>query len=226
MTDPVNPIPVNYRRPEPKAEAAPLLDDLAQRIKTEHHEIMGAKRNIVERAMKAGDLLLQAKAKAGHGNWLNWLKANCVGISERTANVYMKLAEGRAKIEEKLKSAATADLTINEALRSLVEEVPEASDTSTGGAGVSGSTGGESKTTGTGNSSTVTVTGSAKPKGGGRKASKSPIDNIDDATLHLVELLQALKEKKPEEANGAVNELMKLLRLIGLLPETELKKAA
>ena len=87
--------PTNVRRDT----AAPSLDDLAQRIKTEHQEIIGAKRNIVERAMKAGDLLIQAKANAGHGNWLNWLKANCVGISERTANVYMKLAEGRATIE-------------------------------------------------------------------------------------------------------------------------------
>ena len=126
--------PTNYRRDTaPTAPTAPSLDDLAQRIKTEHQEIMGAKRNIVERAMKAGDLLIQAKAKAGHGNWLNWLKANCVGISERTANVYMKLAEGRAKIEEKLKSAATADLTINEALRSLAEEAPNTTDTNSTG---------------------------------------------------------------------------------------------
>jgi hypothetical protein len=70
--------PTNVRRDT----APPSLDDLAQRITTEHQQIMGAKRNIVERAMKAGDLLIQAKAKAGHGNWLNWLKANCMGISE------------------------------------------------------------------------------------------------------------------------------------------------
>jgi hypothetical protein len=139
------PTPPSHRRSEPQAAVAviapaePALDDLAQRIKTEHQEIMGAKRNIVERAMKAGDLLLQAKDKAGHGNWLNWLKANCVGISERTANVYMKLAEGRATIEEKLKSAATADLTINEALRWLAED--EAAETnSTGDSSGSGST--------------------------------------------------------------------------------------
>jgi hypothetical protein len=140
--------PTNFRRDTaPTAPTAPSLDDLAQRITTEHQGIMGAKRNIVERAMKAGDLLIQAKAKAGHGNWLNWLKTNCAGISERTANVYMKLAEGRATIEEKLKSAATADLTINEALRSLAEDVPVTTDTnSTGDAGASGSTGGATGT--------------------------------------------------------------------------------
>jgi len=200
--------PTNYRR-----DTAPSLDDLAQRIKTEHHEIMGAKRNIVERAMKAGDLLIQAKAKAGHGNWLNWLKANCVGISERTANVYMKLADGRATIEEKLKSAATADLTINEALRSLAEEAPEAKTNSTGDAGASGSTGGESKTTGT---------GSAKGKGGGRKASNTS-DTVDDVTERLIELLKTLET---ETAIAAVAVIVRRFGDANWLPAAERKKAA
>ena len=200
--------PTNYRR-----DTAPSLDDLAQRIKTEHQEIIGAKRNIVERAMKAGDLLIQAKANAGHGNWLNWLKANCVGISERTANVYMKLADGRATIEEKLKSAATADLTINEALRSLAEEAPEAKTNSTGDAGASGSTGGESKTTGT---------GSAKGKGGGRKASNTS-DTVDDVTERLIELLKTLET---ETAIAAVAVIVRRFGDANWLPAAERKKAA
>jgi hypothetical protein len=206
--------PTNFRR-----DTAPSLDDLAQRIKTEHQEIMGAKRNIVERAMKAGDLLIQAKAKAGHGNWLNWLKTNCVGISERTANVYMKLADGRATIEEKLKSAATADLTINEALRSLVEEAPEAAETnSTGDAGA----GCESKTTGTGSSSTVTGTGSTKTKGGSRKASNTS-DTVDDVTERLIELLKKLET---ETAIAAVAVIVRRFGDANWLPAAERKKAA
>jgi Protein of unknown function (DUF3102) len=114
----------------PKAETstpapmdpAVVLDDLARKIKLEHQEITKAKRSIVERAMQVGDWLKEAKVKAGHGNWLKWLGDNCQGISERTANVYMKLAEGR----EKLKCAVAADLTINEALRCLAgEQEPE-----------------------------------------------------------------------------------------------------
>ena len=202
--------PTNYRR-----DTAPSLDDLAQRIKTEHQEIIGAKRNIVERAMKAGDLLIQAKANAGHGNWLNWLKANCVGISERTANVYMKLADGRATIEEKLKSAATADLTINEALRSLVEEAPEAKTNSTGDAGASGSTGGESKTTVTGSGSTKTI-------GGSRKASNAS-DTVDTVTERLIELLKTLET---ETAIAAVAVIVRRFGDANWLPAAERKKAA
>ena len=208
--------PTNFRRDT----VAPSLDDLAQRIKTEPQEIMGAKRNIVERAMKAGDLLIQAKAKAGHGNWLNWLKANCVGISERTANVYMKLAEGRATIEEKLKSAATADLTINEALRSLAAEATDTN--STGGAGASGSTGGESKTTGTGNSSTVTGSGSTKTKGGSRKVSNTS-DTVDTVTERLIELLKTLET---ETAIAAVAGIVRRFGDANWLPAAERKKAA
>ena len=207
--------PTNFRRDT----VAPSLDDLAQRIKTEHQEIMGAKRNIVERAMKAGDLLIQAKANAGHGNWLNWLKANCVGISERTANVYMKLADGRATIEEKLKSAATADLTINEALRSLAEEAPEAKTNSTGDAGASGSTGGESKTTGTGSSSTVTGSGSTKAKG----SSSNTSDTVDDVTERLIELLKTLET---ETAIAAVAVIVRRFGDANWLPAAERKKAA
>jgi hypothetical protein len=88
--------PTNFRRDA----AAPSLDDLAQRIKTEHQEIMGAKRNIVERAMKIGEWLKEAKAKLGHGHFTTWRERNC----ELSTN-YMRLADNRAKIEEKLKSA-------------------------------------------------------------------------------------------------------------------------
>jgi hypothetical protein len=140
----------------------------------------------------------------------------------------MRLADNRAKLEEKLKSAKIADLTLtlDEAMRIVAAEEVTEDTNSTGDAGASGLTGSESKSSGNASGSTSSGSGA---KGGGRKASKSPIQvsgNIDDVTLHLVELLQALKEEKPEEANGAVNELMKLLRLIGPLPETELKKAA
>jgi Protein of unknown function (DUF3102) len=132
------------RRPEPtpKAETStpaptePTLDDLARKIKLEHQEITRAKKNIVERAMQIGDWLSEAKNRAGHGNWLKWLGNNCQGISERTANIYMKLAEGR----EKLKSAETADFTINEALRRLADD--GSTGTGTGGNGNSGGAGG------------------------------------------------------------------------------------
>lgn len=44
-------------------------------------------------ALKAGDVLREAKKLAGHGNWVQWLTNNVQGINERTAQNYMKLAE-------------------------------------------------------------------------------------------------------------------------------------
>jgi Protein of unknown function (DUF3102) len=222
MSDPGNPttpkdIPnPSLRRSEAAAGASapvePPLDDLARKIKTEHLEITRAKKNIIERAMTAGDLLIQAKVKAGHGNWLNWLRDNCADISERTANVYMKLAEGRAKIEEKLKSAATADLTINEALRCLAEEVPEAAnttDTNSTGHGVSAPAA----------ASGSTSSGSTKAKGG----SRNPSDSVDTVTDRLIDLLKTLET---ETAVAAVAGIVKRFGDANWMPTLEKKKAA
>jgi hypothetical protein len=45
-----------------------------------------------------GELLLEAKAKVGHGKWLSWLKEE-VSMSDRSAAKYMKAAEFAAKFE-------------------------------------------------------------------------------------------------------------------------------
>ena len=95
--------------------------ELANRIKTCVADIKKAEQNVLARAFEAGTLLIQAKAKYGqHGVWKSWLNANCE-LSERTAQRYMKLAEGRPKLEQitKKKSATMADLTLAEAERLL-----------------------------------------------------------------------------------------------------------
>ena len=76
--------------------------ELANRIKTCVADIKKAEQNVLARAFEAGTLLIQAKAKYGHGVWGAWLNANCE-LSERTAQRYMKLAEGRPKLEQIMK---------------------------------------------------------------------------------------------------------------------------
>jgi hypothetical protein len=44
--------------------------------------------------LTAGDLLLEAKAQVGHGQWLRWLRDRC-GVSDRIARLYMRLARNR-----------------------------------------------------------------------------------------------------------------------------------
>lgn len=99
------------------------LDLLAGRIKSAHKSITEHARNIIDRAIEAGDALNQAKVKLDHGQWLAWLKTNCE-LSERNAQIYMQLANAKPK----LKSAEAADLnTLADALRFIqISEVAPA----------------------------------------------------------------------------------------------------
>jgi hypothetical protein len=76
------------------------LADLAARIKVEHAACVAAVKKSAEHAMAAGDALTEAKAQLKHGEWLPWLKSHCE-ISERTAQVYMRLARHGASTVSK-----------------------------------------------------------------------------------------------------------------------------
>jgi hypothetical protein len=54
-----------------------------------------ALRRSIENGIAAGELLIEAKAQLRHGQWLPWLQDNC-NLSERTAQLYMRLAKNRA----------------------------------------------------------------------------------------------------------------------------------
>ena len=89
------------------------LLELAARIRAEHEAIHGMLHATVDRAMAAGDLLLEAKVLVKHGEWLPWLKERCE-ISERTAELYMRCAKHRTTIESR-KSATVADFNLRDA---------------------------------------------------------------------------------------------------------------
>ena len=93
--------------------ASNSLVDLAARIKVEHVAAAEKLSEALRHAMAAGDLLIEAKALVEHGQWLPWLKDH-VDISERTAQLYMRVAKNRAEIEAQ-KRNDVADLTLNEA---------------------------------------------------------------------------------------------------------------
>ena len=112
------------RRLPPKASERVLaqpgdnsLPDLAARIRAEHEAVSAHFANALEHAVAAGDLLIEAKARLGHGEWLPWLEANC-RVPERTCQHYMRLAR---RID---KSATLADLTVTEALDLIAEPRP------------------------------------------------------------------------------------------------------
>ncbi len=72
----------------------PKLAQLAKRIRTEHEAAEGFTKKSVERAVKCGDLLLEARKLVLHGNykekdagWTKYVEETC-GIKYRTAQRY------------------------------------------------------------------------------------------------------------------------------------------
>jgi Protein of unknown function (DUF3102) len=88
------------------------LTDLVARINAEHEAAGSALKRSLQHAMAAGDLLREAKAQLSHGQWLPWLKMHC-NIPERTARLYMRLAQNRREIGN------VADLTVRGAVALL-----------------------------------------------------------------------------------------------------------
>jgi hypothetical protein len=90
------------------------LTVLAARIQKEHKASTRAVRRGLTHAIRAGELLLEAKAQIkqqyGHGHWLPWLKKSCA-IPERIVRHYMRLARNKAEIGN------VADLTVREVVK-------------------------------------------------------------------------------------------------------------
>jgi hypothetical protein len=94
------------------------LPELAARIRAEHEATGDALKSSIDHSIAAGELLIEAKDKVPHGAWLPWLRDNCA-ISERTAQLYMRLAKNRTAIEGQIRNGV-ADLSLNEAAALLM----------------------------------------------------------------------------------------------------------
>ena len=95
------------------------LDELRVGIDREHAAAVAAFRTSVAHAIRAGELLVEAKALVPHGHWLDWVDANFIA-SRRTAQHYMKLAKHPEDTQR------VAHLGVGRALRALgVGDLPE-----------------------------------------------------------------------------------------------------
>ncbi len=97
--------------------ASNSLADLAARINAEHEAASTFMQQGLERAIRAGELLIEAKAQLAHGHWLPWLREHC-HVPERTVQAYMRVARSFTKLDDE-KRNAVADLSFRDALRSL-----------------------------------------------------------------------------------------------------------
>jgi hypothetical protein len=116
---------------QPKASDASTLAQIAAQINALHVSIEASLRTSLQTAAEAGRLLTSAKALVNHGEWLPWLATNFRG-SARTAQTYLKLAEGATALEQR--GHDLAELTLTEAARLLSK--PEAAATPTPAVGI------------------------------------------------------------------------------------------
>jgi hypothetical protein len=84
---------------DPAAAVRPV-EDLAELAATANREHAAGEADVragLEHFRAAGEALLKAKKRCGHGRWLPWLKAN-VKFSQQTASVYMRVAQDWDKL--------------------------------------------------------------------------------------------------------------------------------
>jgi Protein of unknown function (DUF3102) len=81
------------------SEGQRRLDALAADIRREVDYAEEDFQSAVGHAIRAGQLLIEAKAQVRHGEWLPWLQANCP-LGEREARNYMRLARNRQRVAD------------------------------------------------------------------------------------------------------------------------------
>ncbi|MHC4063598.1 MAG: DUF3102 domain-containing protein [Planctomycetota bacterium] len=75
------------------------LTDLAEQINESHRQCEETAKSAVEHAMRAGELLIEAKGQCKSGTWTEWVRANC-DFALRTAQLYMRVAREIPQLPE------------------------------------------------------------------------------------------------------------------------------
>jgi hypothetical protein len=89
------------------------LPVLAAEFRRAHADVQDAVKTAADRAITAGQALIEAKSLIKHGEWLPWLREHCA-LAERTAQLYMKIAKSG------MDSATVADLGLKSAVNALL----------------------------------------------------------------------------------------------------------
>ncbi len=93
------------------------LDGLAKRIDAAHAAVQTAFQAVAQRAIEAGQLLIQAKSRVPHGEWEAWIAQN-TAVSLRTARAYMQIARHWMEADEANRQRV-ADLSLRAMLTEL-----------------------------------------------------------------------------------------------------------
>lgn len=88
----------------PRAQPKPL-GELIEIIRSHHRAVGRAGIDLLAAAMAAGDALAAARRQVPRGGWELWVQSSC-GLSLRTVQAYIRLANHRFEIEAKAQSSA------------------------------------------------------------------------------------------------------------------------
>lgn len=105
------------------------LEALAHRINEQQDRIEQAWGITLERAKQAGEMLMEAKRLAGHGNWLPWLETHC-RVSASMAEKYVKIAKGWDMLVGE-NPEHVPNLSIRDAVKLLAKPRPPKTDSPT-----------------------------------------------------------------------------------------------
>jgi hypothetical protein len=98
------------------APAKDSLPWLATQINLEN-QAAGSALAGLDHALKCGELLNTAKRKVRHGEWGDWLAENCPDVSERSAQVYRRLADHIDLIKAKTAALRFSELSLRAATK-------------------------------------------------------------------------------------------------------------
>jgi len=98
-------------------DAGQDVAELAQRINSRVTMAETHAKKALEYALEIGELLDQARRQVAHGQWEQWLTANC-NLAMRTARAYMQLAKAYPTLPEPERQRV-ADLPVREAIRAV-----------------------------------------------------------------------------------------------------------
>lgn len=93
------------------------LPGLANKINEATTAAESHARSAMQYALTAGELLVQAKSLVPHGEWQQWVEANCT-IAPRTASAYMRLSARLPELPE-AERQRVADLPLRDAIRAI-----------------------------------------------------------------------------------------------------------
>jgi len=96
---------------------------LSEQVNNEHRQVKECVIKGALHAVRAGELLWQAKRKAVHGQWLEWIAESCE-FSERTAAGTGRTRGERAKYLSKTDRALVADHSLGPPLSHAPEPLP------------------------------------------------------------------------------------------------------